>query len=147
GMAGMVFAIMQAGGVVGRMALGWLADYMHSATVTLSAAALVSATTTILLGLSNNTWPLWAIMLLAFIAGCSVASWNGVQIAEVARRSPPELISETASGSSILIHISNMVVPTAFAAFVSMTGHYDYAFMAIGVCSLLVLAFLPRNDE
>ncbi len=146
GMAGMVFAVMQAGGVVGRLALGWLADYMHSATVTLSAAALISATTTLLLGLSSNTWPLWAIMLLAFIAGCSVASWNGVQIAEVARRSPPELISETASGSSILINISNMVVPTAFAAFVSITGRYDHAFMAVGVCSLLVLVFLPRNE-
>lgn len=147
GMAGMVFAVMQAGGVVGRIALGWLADYMHSATVTLSAAALLSATTTILLGLSSNTWPLWTIILLAFIAGCSVSSWNGVQIAEVARLSPPELIAETASGSSVLINITNMVVPTAFAVFVSMSGRYDYAFIAAGACSLLVFAFLPRNTQ
>jgi hypothetical protein len=99
-----------------------------------------------LLGQSSSTWPLWTIVLLAFIAGCSVASWNGVQIAEVARLSPPELISETASGSSVLINISNMVIPTAFAVFVSMSGRYDYAFMAAGVCSLLVLPFLPRNE-
>jgi hypothetical protein len=33
----------------------------------------------------------------------TVSSWNGVQIAEVARLAPRDLIGETTSGSTILI--------------------------------------------
>jgi len=145
GLAGMVFAVMQAGGVIGRVALGWLSDYLRSPTAALSIAAVLSAATTVLLGLTSPQWPLWTIILLAFVAGCSAASWNGVQIAEVARQSPPQLISETAAGSSILINLTNMLAPTAFAAFVATTGHYDYAFICTGACSLLVLGFLARG--
>ncbi|MEI2418237.1 MFS transporter [Orrella sp. JC864] len=145
GLAGMVFAVMQAGGVIGRIALGWLSDYLRSATATLSIAAILSAATTALLGLTSTQWPLWAVITLAFVAGCSAASWNGVQIAEVARRSPPHLISETAAGSSILVNLVNMVAPTTFAAFVAASGRYDYAFLCTGAFSLLVLACLPRD--
>jgi len=115
GRAGMVFAVMQAGGVVGRIALGWLSGYLRAATPVLA------------------------------VAGCSAASWNGVQIAEVARRSPPHMISETAAGSSILVNLTNMVAPTLFAIFVSAGGGYGLAFICAGACSLLVLVCLPRE--
>ncbi|MNY70865.1 hypothetical protein D3C86_2090870 [compost metagenome] len=70
-----------------------------------------------------------------------------MQIAEVARRSPPHLISETSAGSSILVNLVNMLVPTAFAAFVAFSGRYDYAFSCAGICTLLVLVFLPRDRQ
>lgn len=147
GQAGIVFAVMQAGGVIGRIALGWLSDRLQSATASLSLAAVLSAATTMLLGLSSPQWPLWTIVVLAFVAGCSAASWNGVQIAEVARRSPPELISETSAGSSILVNLINMLAPAAFAAFVAIGDRYDYAFGFAGASTLLVLVFLPRDRQ
>jgi MFS family permease len=146
-LAGIVFAVMQLGGVIGRIALGWLSDRIHSATISLSIAAILSAATTMLLGLSTSAWPLWTMILLVFLAGCSAASWNGVQIAEIARRSPPGLISETSAGSSILVNMVNMLVPTAFAAFIAFTGRYDYAFGCVSICTLLVLVFLPRDEK
>lgn len=147
GLAGIVFAVMQMGGVIGRITLGWLSDYSHSATTSLSMAAILSATTTVLLGLSSPAWPLWSVILLAFIAGGSVAGWNGVQIAEIARRAPPDLISETAAGSSVLIGLVNMLIPAAFAAFVALSDRYDIAFGLAGACTLLVLVFLPRDKQ
>jgi len=145
GLAGAVSAAMQAGGVIGRIGLGWLSDYLRSATATLSIAAGVSAATTALLGLTSPNWPLWAVVTLAFVAGGSAASWNGVQIAEVARRSPPHLISETAAGSSILVNLTNILAPSAFAAFVALSGRYDIAFICAGACTMLVFVFLPRE--
>jgi len=145
GLAGAVFAVMQVGGVIGRIVLGWLSDYLRSATLTLSIAAIFSAATTALFGFTSHDWPLWTILLLAFIAGCSAASWNGVHMAEVARRSPPHMISETAAGSSILVNLMNIIAPTTFAAFIAMGGPYEYAFLITGLCSLLVLALLPRD--
>lgn len=147
GLAGAVFAVMQAGGVVGRIVLGWLSDHLRSATATLSIAALFSAATTALLGWTNPQWPLWSILLLAFVAGCTAASWNGVQIAEVARRSPPQWIAETSAGSGIWISLVNIVAPAAFAMSVAASGRYDIAFFCAGACSLLVLVFLPRERE
>jgi MFS family permease len=147
GLAGIVFAVMQAGGVIGRIALGWLSDHLGSATATLSIAAILSAATTALLGLTSPQWPLWAIITLAFVAGCSAASWNGVQIAEVARRSPRHLISETAAGASILVNLTNMLAPMAFAAFIAFGGRYGHAFICTAACSLLVLLFLPRDHR
>jgi hypothetical protein len=60
----------------------------------------------------------------------------------VARRSPPELIGETSAGSVIIIFATNMVTPVVFAAFVAMTGRYDIAFVACGVCALGCLPLL-----
>jgi MFS family permease len=141
----MVFAVMQAGGVIGRIVLGWLSDYLRSATATLSIAAVLSAVTTALLGLTSPQWPLWTIILLAFVAGSSAASWNGVQMAEVARRSPSRLVTETAAGSSILVSLTNILSPTVFAAFIAIGGRYDHAFFCLGACTLLVLVVLPRD--
>lgn len=146
-LAGAIFAVMQVGGVVGRIALGWLSDRLGSATASLSIAALFSAGTTILLGFTSPQWPLWSLIVLALVAGFSAASWNGVQIAEVARRSPPHQIAETAAGASILVSLVNIVAPAAFAATVAISGRYDIAFLCAGACSLLVLFFLPRDKR
>ena len=72
------------------MSLGWIADHAASSTATLAIAAVGSALSTIAFGLAEPGWPVWAFVLLAAVAGFSVSGWNGVQIAEVARRSPPE---------------------------------------------------------
>jgi MFS family permease len=144
--AGLIFAIMQASSMFGRICLGWIAD-RASGSSTLMIAAAGSAVTTILLGLSTSAWPLWGFVLLAAVAGIAVSGWNGVQIAEVARRSPPELIGETAAGSVILIFTTNMLTPIAFAAFVAVTGRYDLAFLISGAFSLLCLPLLWRIDR
>jgi MFS family permease len=144
--AGQVFAAMQASSIFGRVSLGWLADRM-SGSATLAIAALGSASATILLGLSTPAWPLWTLYLLAACAGIAVAGWNGVQIAEVARRSPPELIGETAAGAVFLIFTVNMVTPAVFAAFVAATGRFDLAFLVCGTFSLGCLPLLWGIDR
>jgi MFS family permease len=145
--AGLVFAVMQTSSMFGRVCLGFIADRIAGGPATLMIAALGSALSTILLGISTPVWPMWSILLLSAFAGIAVSGWNGVQIAEVARRSPPELVGETAAGGVILIFTTNMVTPIAFAAFVAATGRYDIAFMVCGAFSLLCLPLLYRIDR
>jgi MFS family permease len=144
--AGLVFAVMQTSSMFGRVICGWIAD-RASGTKTLMIASLGSAASTILLGLSSPEWPLWAFILLSAFAGILVSGWNGVQIAEVARRSPPELIGETAAGAVIFIFGTNMLTPVAFAAFVAATGRYDIAFLVSGAFSLLCIPLLWGIDR
>ena len=68
-------------------------------------------------------------------------------VAEVARRSPPELVGECAAGAVILVFMSNMLAPVAFAAFVALTGRYDHAFFAAGAFSLICLPLLYGIDR
>ena len=110
--------------------------------MTLAIASVGSALSTIAFGLADPAWPVWSFVVLAAFAGFSVSGWNGVQIAEVARRSPPELIGETAAGAVILVFMANMLAPVAFAAFVAMTGRFDLAFLVCGVFSLVCLPLL-----
>ena len=145
--AGLVFAVMQTSSMFGRVILGWTADRVASGPATLTIAALGSAVCTILLGLSTPAWPLWAFLLLSAVAGIAVSGWNGVQIAEVARRSPPELIAETAAGAVILIFMANMLTPVAFAAFVAATGRYDLAYLIAAAFSLACIPLLYGIDR
>jgi MFS family permease len=138
---------MQLTSVLGRVVMGWFADHVASSTTTLALASVASALSTIVFGFVSPAWPLWALMLLAAVAGISVSGWNGVQIAEVARRSPPGLVGETAAGSVILVYASNMMGPVTFAAFVALTNRFDYAFMASGALSLLCLPLLHNIDR
>jgi MFS family permease len=140
--AGLVFAVMQTTSMLGRVCMGWSADHLLSSTATLGIASAGSGITTILLALSTPAWPVWAFVVLAAFAGIAVSGWNGVQIAEVARRSPPELIGETAAGSVILIFTANMLTPIVFAAFVAATARYDIAFLVCGACSFICLPLL-----
>jgi MFS family permease len=145
--AGLVFAVMQATSVVGRIVMGWIADHVASSTATLALASLASALSTMTFAFASPDWPVWALLSIAAAGGISVSGWNGVQIAEVARRSPPSLIGETAAGSVILVYASNMLGPVGFAAFVAATGRFDYAFVLSGAFSLICLPLLYRIDR
>jgi MFS family permease len=145
--AGLVYAVMQATSMIGRVLMGWFADRVASSTATLALASAASAICTIALGFVTPEWPLWALTLLAAVAGISVSGWNGVQVAEIARRSPTGMVAETAAGSVILIYGSNMLGPVFIAAFVAWTGRFDLAFMISGVLVLICLPLLWRIEQ
>ena len=74
-LAGMVFAAMQAAGVMGRVALGIIAD-RTSSELTLAAVALLSAAATAVFAFVGLDWPVWSIVLLLVVAGATVSGWN-----------------------------------------------------------------------
>jgi MFS family permease len=137
--AGLVFAVMQATGVFGRILLGWVSDRLGSGLLTLRVVAVTSAATSLTLALTDPAWPVWATALLAGMGGVTVSSWNGVQIAEVARLAPRHVVGETTAGSTILTFLGYIVGPSAFAALVAETGRFDAAFVAVALATLAAL--------
>jgi MFS family permease len=147
GVAGLVFATMQATSVFGRVALGWVADHVASPTMTLALAAVASAASTIAFGFVTADWPTWAMLTLAAAGGISVSGWNGVQIAEVARRAPVGLVAQTAAGSVVLVYSANVFGPIGCAVIVALTGRFELAFMIAGAATLLCLLLLWGVDR
>ena len=67
--AGLVFAVMQATGVFGRILLGWVSDRLGSGLPTLRAVAVTSAATSLALALTGPGWPAWRLRSLPGSAG------------------------------------------------------------------------------
>ncbi len=141
--AGLAFALMQATGVLGRVLLGWVADRMRATIRLLALVCLASGLTSLALMLATPTWPSWLFYALAAVAGITVSSWNGVQIAEIARCSPAGRIREAASGATVVVFLGYVAGPLSFALLVATTGRFDLGFLlcaAAGLLGFLLLA-------
>jgi MFS family permease len=142
--AGLVFAAMQATGVGGRILLGWVSDRLGSGRRVLEAVAVGSGLTSLVLATAGPTWPFWAVILLAGVAGITVSSWNGVQIAEVARLAPNDKVAETTSGATIVVFIGYVVGPAGFATIAALTGRFDVGYLAVAATAAVAFLALRR---
>lgn len=146
--AGVLFAIFQAGGIFGRIFLGWLSDRLGSGLPILRATGLASAATLATLALSTMDWGFSTNAWLAAAAGLAVASWNGVNLAEVARAAPRGQVSETTAGVAFVNYLGFVVGPTTFAALLHAGYGYRIGFVAVASVALfgsLILFVPPRR--
>ncbi len=145
--AGALFALMQAVSAFGRPAMGWLADRM-SANLILQVCCIGSAVASAVLALVTPQWPYWALATLMAVGGASVSSWNGVQIAQVARYSPPGAVGEFTTGATMLVFLANIVGPVLFGALAALSGSFRLGFVMAALVTLAALpplSRLPRN--
>ncbi|MEP9375994.1 MFS transporter [Aquabacter sp. CN5-332] len=142
--AGMVFAVMQASGVLGRIGLGWLADRIGSGLSVLRLAAAASTLVTLALALAHPDWTLTALIALAFLGGITVSGWNGIQQAEIARRAPPHLVGEASAGGTVFIFLGFVAGPSLFATVLTLTGRFDLACFSIAAMPALAFLLLMR---
>jgi MFS family permease len=144
--AGTLFAIMQGAGIVGRIALGWIADRIGSASATLKAATAASAGCTLALACIGPETPWLLLAILSLIAGTTVTGWNGVQIAEIARLSPPDNVRAAAAGATLLLFSGYVVGPALFAFAVEASGSYTGPLIAVAALTA-ASAFLPGGGK
>ncbi|WP_159347397.1 MFS transporter [Roseomonas harenae] len=142
--AGAVFAAMQAGGVLARIVLGWMADRTGNGAMNLIGQGLGGAAAVTLFVLLPPLGFGWTL-LLGLLAGSLVASWNGIYQAEVARLSPPGRIAEATSGSTTLCFLGYLIPPAIFAGLVTATGSWLLPqLLAAGQLVVVALAVLPK---
>src|SRR3990167_1258665 len=101
--AGALFALMQGEGVLGRPLAGFISDRLGDGKRVLRWAAIGSGLTPPALARWTPASPALGLGALAALAGLTVASWNGVQFAEVARMAPRETLNETMTGATLLL--------------------------------------------
>ena len=143
--AGIYFSIMQVTGVLGRILLGFIADRIGSGRETLRMNAVASSLTTCALFFLSPDWPAWAIALLCGLAGITVTSWNGVQIAEIARLVPLERVREASSGATLILFLGYVIGPAGFALLIALTGQMQIGLMATCFIAGMAALILPRD--
>jgi sugar phosphate permease len=145
--AGRIVATMQAASMLGRIALGWLADRLRSTLTLLALQALATALALVLLvTLAGDSRAL--LYACAALAGLTAFGWNGLHMAELARIAPPQLVGEVTSAANLFGFLGSIGGPLAFALVVGWTGSYTLAFLLaaaqVALLGLVCLAAARR---
>ena len=132
--AGVALAFAQAAGVAGRILWGFVADRFVPPRQLLGLLGITMSVCAVLVGLFTAAWPLAAIVAVCTAYGATAIAWNGVQLAQVARLSPPGRAGEVTGGATFVTFAGVMVAPAAFSAILHVVGSY-----AVGYCAVAVL--------
>lgn len=142
-LAGTMLALVQAAGVGGRLAWGFVADRWQSPRRMLTWLSVGIAVAPVLVGLAEADWPLAVIVALSIGIGLTTNSWNGVIIAEIARLSPAGQAGATLSGAMMYGVIGAITTPLLFG-WVAATFGMGFAFMGLGAIGLVAFWALVR---
>ena len=130
--AGLLFALNQALSVAGRVVYGFIADAVGSPRPMLCVISILSAASALAIASMGSDWSLVALMAVACFSGISVATWNGLFMAEVAGLAP-ERASEASAGSTFFFFAPYVVIPPIAGLVITLFG-YRAAFVMAAIC-------------
>lgn len=133
--AGVIYTTMQISSFVGRVLVGFIADWLGSTRVVLIAMAVASSGALILLAQFDPGWPRAVLFGCAGLTGLSVATWNGLFLAEIAKVAPADQVGEATASATFFTFVAYMFTPPLFAALVWFGG-YATAFYCVAAIVL-----------
>ena len=145
-LAGSLLGLSQSGGVIGRIAWGYLSDRWGRPLMTLATICVLLALASLVTGalaLAHFALPglLLAALMIGF--GASASGWNGVYLAEVARQAPPGAAGRATSGTLAFTFLGVIIGTPLFGLIASGVGGFAFAFgmqavLAVGLSVILV---------
>ena len=135
--AGVVLAVVQAAGVVGRVAWGWVADRLGHGLVVLIIMGAASVTGGLLVMAVSEAWGAAAIYILFALFGLNALGWTGVYQVEAARYAPQGKLGTVIGGITAPTYGGVIIGPTVFSlAFISV-GSYTTTFALVALFAVL----------
>jgi MFS family permease len=131
--------------VLGRPLAGFASDRLRDGLRVLRWMAAASALTTLAFAFCTPAWPAWAVVTLSVLGGLTVASWNGVLFAEMARIAPRESLNEAMAGATLLLLIAYVMAAVLFSVVLAVGGGYRLAFVM--VAALTSVALWPLTTQ
>ena len=142
--AGLLLAVAQAGGLVGRLGWGWVATHVSTARGVIVGIGLAMAALAILVGCMGPGWPLPLVAAVALLFGLTASGWNGVFLAEVARLAPEGRVAE-ATGAVLTASYAGLLIGPLLVAAVAGFASLSASYAVLGVVALLVTIPLLRR--
>ena len=145
--AGLALSVANAGGIVGRIGWGAVADRLVPPRRLIGALGILScACAAATASFDAASAPPLLLGTLALF-GATAIGWNGVQLAEVARHAPRGA-EGAITGASGFITFSGVVLgPPLFALLATLTGGYRAGFLACGLASGLCGAYFLSTSK
>jgi nitrate/nitrite transporter NarK len=145
--AGAAMSAAQAGGVVGRVLWGFVADRWLGARGTLAGLALMMAASAVAVAALQAGVPHLVVLLIVVLFGASATGWNGVYLAEVARRAPAGQAGSATGGSLAITFLGVVFGPMLFAALSDVAGSYRAGFIALAIATAVCGWKLLRSSR
>ena len=140
--AGFALSVATVGGVGGRLLWGALADRRLRPRVALGLLGVAGGACSLAMAAYPTGGPATPLLVLAALFGATAIGWNGVQLAEVARHSPPGEAG-TITGAAGFVTFAGVVVgPPLFGLIAAATGSYRTSFVTMGSVMLICGAWL-----
>ena len=140
--AGLALSATQIGGIGGRIAWGYVADRWMGAQRMLLLLASMMALGALASAFLTVDTPKALVVFILVAFGASAIGWNGVYLAEVARRAPPGTASLATGGTLAFTFLGVVVGPPMFGALSGLFGTYRAGFMGLMVMASLSGAVL-----
>jgi predicted MFS family arabinose efflux permease len=141
--AGFALSVAQIGGVTGRILWGYVADGWLGADRTLAGLAFLMAASSLATAMLHGGMPALLVFAILFVFGASATGWNGVYLAEVARRAPPGLAGIATGGTLAITFLGVVLGPPAFGALSAAFGSFRVGYAALALptaaCGLVLL--------
>ena len=148
--AGLALSATQLGGMAGRIAWGYVADrWLGARRMLLLLAGLMALGALATTHLTQDTSQ-WLVMVILVTFGASAIGWNGVYLAEVARRAPPGMASLATGGTLAFTFLGVVIGPPIFGALSTGFGTYRAGFtslMVVASVSGLLLFWSQRTPS
>lgn len=126
GEAGAAFAAMNAAGLLARPLAGWLADRAGRPTVNLLLHAAVASAAVLVFSLLPREASAASLLVSASLVGMAAFSWQGLVLAEVARRTGADQVGDAVAGVLLLVMVSSLGAGPALASLVLwLTGSWS----------------------
>ncbi len=146
--AGAVFAVIQGGGIFGRLFWGGVSARVAPARWVLAGLGLLMAVSVSGLAAATADWPFWALAGLGAGVGLSNFGWNGVYLAEVARLAPGGRVAEATGSVQFIMYGGVVAVPPLFGVGVVLLGGYTLPFLAVaGLAAAAGLYMMGADAE
>ena len=151
GEAGVAFAAMNAAGLLARPVAGWLADRARRPTVNLLLQGAVASLAVLAFSVLPREPSTGLLLASASLVGLTAFSWQGLVLAEVARRAGAAQVGDAVAGVLFLVMVSGLGAGPALASLVlSLTGSWSLYLsgtsLVLGLTTLAAARVLLRGD-
>ena len=131
--AGLALSVTQLGGIGGRVVWGYVADRWLGARRMLLLLASMMALGALASAFLTTDTPQAVVIAILVGFGASAIGWNGVYLAEVARRAPLGMASMATGGTLAFTFLGVVVGPPMFGALSGLFGTYRAGFVGLMV--------------
>lgn len=145
--AGLALSVTNLGGVAARIFWGWLADRTRQAGLVLGACGIGMALASLGVAAFAPQWPYAAVLAVCALFGITAVGWNGVQIAETARLSPPGMAGVVGGGTTFITFTGIIVMPGLFALTHEVTESWRVPFALFCLPALVMGALLLAHTK
>lgn len=134
--AGFALTVATLAGVVGRIAWGIVADRWLPPRIVLGLIGILAGLCSLATAFYPAQAPAAPLLVLIALFGATAIGWNGVQLAEIARRAPAGEAGAITGASGFVTFAGVVCGPPLFGLLAAASGDYRTGFVAIGATIL-----------